>query len=178
MPVPFETLIPYVIITAMFGVTGAGLSGIRHYAGGGKKHRWSLDTWDRRSDGPRQTTYRSLARANRQCHSPARLRSQSALERRETLLLINKDGGGVKKKKALVSKEEGAHMIDRERPHSHDPLRHHGGVQNVKSVSGAGSCSAPPGACTLDISPGLTCTRSAYTVLEPVVLPLMEHWQF
>lgn len=31
----------------MFGVTGAGLSGIRHYAGGGKKHRWSLDTWDR-----------------------------------------------------------------------------------------------------------------------------------
>lgn len=97
---------------------------------------------------------------------------------RETLLLINKDGGGVKKKKALVSKEEGAHMIDRERPHYHDPLRHHGGVQNVKSVSGAGSCSAPPGACMLGISPGLTCTRSAYTVLEPVVLPLIEHWQF
>ncbi|KAK0704183.1 hypothetical protein B0T21DRAFT_107984 [Apiosordaria backusii] len=47
MPVPFETLIPYVIITAMFGVTGAGLSGLRHYAGGGKKHRWSLDNWDR-----------------------------------------------------------------------------------------------------------------------------------
>ncbi|KAK4462718.1 hypothetical protein QBC42DRAFT_200598 [Cladorrhinum samala] len=47
MPVPFETLIPYVIITAMFGVSGAGLSKIKNMNNGGKKHRWSIDQWDR-----------------------------------------------------------------------------------------------------------------------------------
>ncbi|RKU49251.1 hypothetical protein DL546_009639 [Coniochaeta pulveracea] len=47
MPVPFETLIPYGIILAMFGVTGAGLSKIRHMQNGGKRARRSLDQWDR-----------------------------------------------------------------------------------------------------------------------------------
>ncbi|KAL0469470.1 hypothetical protein QR685DRAFT_572460 [Neurospora intermedia] len=48
MPVPFEALIPYAIIVTMFGVTGAGLSAIKTAQNGGKKARWSLDTWDRR----------------------------------------------------------------------------------------------------------------------------------
>ncbi|KAK4189384.1 hypothetical protein QBC35DRAFT_493525 [Podospora australis] len=47
MPVPFETLIPYVIITAMFGVTGAGLSKVKNMQSGGKRHRWSIDQWDK-----------------------------------------------------------------------------------------------------------------------------------
>jgi hypothetical protein len=64
MPVPFETLIPYGIILAvgqsfrehtksfidarqMFGVSGAGMSKIRHMQNGDKRHRWSVDQWDR-----------------------------------------------------------------------------------------------------------------------------------
>ncbi|KAL1842868.1 hypothetical protein VTK73DRAFT_3016 [Phialemonium thermophilum] len=51
MPVPFETLIPYGIILAMFGVTGAGLSKIKNMQNGGKRARRSLDQWDRQSKG-------------------------------------------------------------------------------------------------------------------------------
>ncbi|CAK7240099.1 MAG: hypothetical protein STHCBS139747_001536 [Sporothrix thermara] len=51
MPVPFETLIPYAIIIAMFGVSGAGMSKIRHMQNGGKRARRSVDQWDR-SDNP------------------------------------------------------------------------------------------------------------------------------
>ncbi|KAK4100540.1 hypothetical protein N658DRAFT_473068 [Parathielavia hyrcaniae] len=47
MPIPFETLIPYGIIIAMFGVSGAGLNKIKNMASGGKRHRWSLDQWDK-----------------------------------------------------------------------------------------------------------------------------------
>ncbi|TLS28841.1 hypothetical protein PpBr36_00303 [Pyricularia pennisetigena] len=47
MPVPFETLIPYAIITAMFGVSGAGISAFRRYTNGGKRPRRSIDQWDR-----------------------------------------------------------------------------------------------------------------------------------
>lgn len=47
MPVPFETFIPYGIIIAMFGVTGAGLSSIKYRANGKKRARRSLDQWDR-----------------------------------------------------------------------------------------------------------------------------------
>ncbi|KAH8812003.1 hypothetical protein F5884DRAFT_784103 [Xylogone sp. PMI_703] len=47
MPVPFEALIPYGIMLAMFGVTGAGLSKIRHMQNGGKRPRRSIDQWDR-----------------------------------------------------------------------------------------------------------------------------------
>ncbi|KAH8884599.1 hypothetical protein GQ53DRAFT_829558 [Thozetella sp. PMI_491] len=50
MPVPFETLIPYGIIIAMFSVTGVGLSKIRHMQNGGKRPRRSLDQWDRVGD--------------------------------------------------------------------------------------------------------------------------------
>ncbi|KIH94186.1 hypothetical protein SPBR_06203 [Sporothrix brasiliensis 5110] len=47
MPVPFETLIPYGIMIVMFGVSGAGLSKIRHMQNGGKRARRSTDQWDR-----------------------------------------------------------------------------------------------------------------------------------
>ncbi|KAK6851225.1 hypothetical protein PG990_007882 [Apiospora arundinis] len=47
MPVPFETLIPYGIILAMFGVTGAGMSKIKNMQNGGKRARRSVDQWDR-----------------------------------------------------------------------------------------------------------------------------------
>ncbi|KAI1104927.1 hypothetical protein F4804DRAFT_164576 [Jackrogersella minutella] len=47
MGVPFEALIPYGIILAMFGATGAGLSKLRHWNNGGKRERRSLDQWDR-----------------------------------------------------------------------------------------------------------------------------------
>ncbi|KAK2732744.1 small secreted protein [Colletotrichum kahawae] len=47
MPVPFETLIPYGIMVAMFGITGTGLHVIKYVQNGGKKPRWGLDQWDR-----------------------------------------------------------------------------------------------------------------------------------
>lgn len=71
MGVPFEALIPYAImlgvrtsdttpqytlhmvdgilslVLQMFGVTGAGLSKIRHMQNGGKRARHSVDQWDR-----------------------------------------------------------------------------------------------------------------------------------
>ncbi|KAK4158356.1 hypothetical protein C8A00DRAFT_28637 [Chaetomidium leptoderma] len=47
MPIPFETLLPYGIIIAMFGVTGAGLNKIKNMQSGGKRHRWSVDQWDK-----------------------------------------------------------------------------------------------------------------------------------
>ncbi|RDW88991.1 hypothetical protein BP6252_01023 [Coleophoma cylindrospora] len=47
MPVPFEALIPYGIMLAMFGISGAGMSKIRHMQNGGKRGRRSLDQWDK-----------------------------------------------------------------------------------------------------------------------------------
>ncbi|KAI1078907.1 hypothetical protein F5B20DRAFT_197562 [Whalleya microplaca] len=47
MAVPFEALIPYGIILAMFGATGAGLSKFRNWQNGGKRSRRSIDQWDR-----------------------------------------------------------------------------------------------------------------------------------
>lgn len=49
MPVPFETFIPYAIIVAMFGVSGAGMSKIRNMQNGGKRGRRSIDQWDKQS---------------------------------------------------------------------------------------------------------------------------------
>ncbi|KAI1310726.1 hypothetical protein F5Y03DRAFT_392173 [Xylaria venustula] len=49
MPVPFEALIPYGIVLAMFGATGAGLSKLRHWQNGHKRPRRSIDQWDRQS---------------------------------------------------------------------------------------------------------------------------------
>ncbi|KAI5808083.1 hypothetical protein DFH27DRAFT_544324 [Peziza echinospora] len=47
MPVPFEALLPYGIMLGMFAITGVGLSSIRAYANEGKRHRRSIDQWDR-----------------------------------------------------------------------------------------------------------------------------------
>ncbi|APA08041.1 hypothetical protein sscle_03g028110 [Sclerotinia sclerotiorum 1980 UF-70] len=47
MGVPFEALLPYGIMLAMFGITGAGLSGMRALQNGGKRARHSVDAWDR-----------------------------------------------------------------------------------------------------------------------------------
>ncbi|OTB11164.1 hypothetical protein K445DRAFT_322348 [Daldinia sp. EC12] len=47
MAVPFEALIPYGIILAMFSATGAGLSKLKHWHNGGKRARRSIDQWDR-----------------------------------------------------------------------------------------------------------------------------------
>ncbi|CAF9942709.1 MAG: hypothetical protein ALECFALPRED_009927 [Alectoria fallacina] len=47
MGVPFEALLPYAIMLSMFGITGAGLSKIRHMQNGGKRARHSIDQWDR-----------------------------------------------------------------------------------------------------------------------------------
>ncbi|KAL4921678.1 hypothetical protein BDW62DRAFT_174216 [Aspergillus aurantiobrunneus] len=47
MGVPFEALIPYGIVVAMFGVTGVGLSVVKTFANDGKKARWNRDLWDR-----------------------------------------------------------------------------------------------------------------------------------
>jgi len=47
MGVPFEALLPYAIMTAMFGVTGAGLASIRYYSNDYKRPRRQLDLWDR-----------------------------------------------------------------------------------------------------------------------------------
>ncbi|EDN90913.1 hypothetical protein SS1G_00313 [Sclerotinia sclerotiorum 1980 UF-70] len=49
MGVPFEALLPYGIMLAMFGITGAGLSGMRALQNGGKRARHSVDAWDRQS---------------------------------------------------------------------------------------------------------------------------------
>ncbi|KAF2434618.1 hypothetical protein EJ08DRAFT_685920 [Tothia fuscella] len=48
MGVPFEALLPYGIMLAMFGITGGGLSQLRHMQNGGKRSRHSVDQWDRR----------------------------------------------------------------------------------------------------------------------------------
>ncbi|KAL4865863.1 hypothetical protein BDV12DRAFT_141579 [Aspergillus spectabilis] len=47
MGVPFEALLPYGIVIAMFGVTGVGLSVVKTFANDGKKARWNRDLWDR-----------------------------------------------------------------------------------------------------------------------------------
>ncbi|KAI9707953.1 MAG: hypothetical protein M1820_004372 [Bogoriella megaspora] len=47
MGVPFEALIPYGIMVTMFGITGAGLSKLRHLQNGGKHQRYATDQWDR-----------------------------------------------------------------------------------------------------------------------------------
>lgn len=47
MPVPFEALLPYVIMTGMFAVSGTGLAVIKTWQNEGKRPRYSVDQWDR-----------------------------------------------------------------------------------------------------------------------------------
>ncbi|WLF77266.1 hypothetical protein PVL30_000978 [Lodderomyces elongisporus] len=46
MPVPFEGLIPYAIMTAFFGLAGHGVQYIRYWDNGWKNDRYNLDRWD------------------------------------------------------------------------------------------------------------------------------------
>ncbi|KAL6409634.1 uncharacterized protein AUP68_06016 [Ilyonectria robusta] len=47
MPVPFEALLPYVIMTGMFAVSGTGLAVIKTWQNEGKRPRYSVDQWDK-----------------------------------------------------------------------------------------------------------------------------------
>lgn len=47
MPVPFETFLPYVIMTGMFAISGTGLAVIKTWQNEGKRPRYSIDQWDR-----------------------------------------------------------------------------------------------------------------------------------
>lgn len=46
MPIPFEGLLPYAIMTAFFGVAGHGVGFIRYWDNGWKNDRFDLDHWD------------------------------------------------------------------------------------------------------------------------------------
>ncbi|KAI5951895.1 hypothetical protein KGF54_004970 [Candida jiufengensis] len=48
MPVPFEGLIPYAIMTAFFGLAGHGVGAIRYWDNGWKNDRYFLDSWDKK----------------------------------------------------------------------------------------------------------------------------------
>ncbi|KAK6457114.1 uncharacterized protein RJT20DRAFT_127251 [Scheffersomyces xylosifermentans] len=48
MPVPFEGLLPYAIMTAFFGLAGHGVGFVRYWDNGWKKDRFDLDQWDER----------------------------------------------------------------------------------------------------------------------------------
>ncbi|GAA6043035.1 hypothetical protein JCM8097_005125 [Rhodosporidiobolus ruineniae] len=48
MPVPFEALIPFGLLTVMFAVTGTGFSAARRITNDGKPTRHTLDTWEER----------------------------------------------------------------------------------------------------------------------------------
>ncbi|KAK9550074.1 hypothetical protein V6Z79_007954 [Aspergillus fumigatus] len=108
MGVPFEALIPYGIIIAMFGVTGAGLTAAKYFGNEGKKARWNKDLWDRcvtyrlqclqysflfaqsrlrkltiyicHSDGKRLENHRNFTRPVRQCRSTKGIRCQQPME--------------------------------------------------------------------------------------------------
>ncbi|KAL0256453.1 hypothetical protein SLS55_008848 [Diplodia seriata] len=47
MPVPFEALLPYGIILAFFGASGAGMAKLKALQNGGNRTRHSIDAWDR-----------------------------------------------------------------------------------------------------------------------------------
>ncbi|CAO3614022.1 unnamed protein product [Cunninghamella blakesleeana] len=46
MPVPFEALLPFGIITGFFTVTAAGLRAVKYVSNDFKPHRYGLDNWD------------------------------------------------------------------------------------------------------------------------------------
>ncbi|OLY85298.1 hypothetical protein AYI68_g505 [Smittium mucronatum] len=47
MPLPFEAIVPFVLITTMFGVTNLGYHFTHKYRNDGKPPRYNLDNWDR-----------------------------------------------------------------------------------------------------------------------------------
>ncbi|KAG2199055.1 hypothetical protein INT46_007251 [Mucor plumbeus] len=47
MPVPFEALLPFAIISGMFAVTATGLNVTRYFSNDRKPTRYALDTWEK-----------------------------------------------------------------------------------------------------------------------------------
>ncbi|KAI7870543.1 hypothetical protein BDF14DRAFT_1720758, partial [Spinellus fusiger] len=45
-PVPFESLLPFALISTFFCVSASGLSMVRHYSNDRKPARYGLDTWE------------------------------------------------------------------------------------------------------------------------------------
>ncbi|KAJ2353604.1 hypothetical protein IWW50_004091 [Coemansia erecta] len=48
MPFPFESLIPFAVMSTMFVVTGVGIQYANNKRNGGKGIRYSMDDWDRK----------------------------------------------------------------------------------------------------------------------------------
>ncbi|KAF2001867.1 hypothetical protein P154DRAFT_521347 [Amniculicola lignicola CBS 123094] len=46
MGIPFESLLPYAIMTGMFAISAAGLGTLREMQNGGKRARRGIDRWD------------------------------------------------------------------------------------------------------------------------------------
>ncbi|KZT62835.1 small secreted protein [Calocera cornea HHB12733] len=46
MPVPWESLVPFGLLIAMFGVAGTGLRTSRMWQNDWKQPRYSIDKWD------------------------------------------------------------------------------------------------------------------------------------
>ncbi|KIJ57020.1 hypothetical protein M422DRAFT_218872 [Sphaerobolus stellatus SS14] len=46
MPVPWEALIPFGLLTSMFGITGTLMNVVKRAANDGKPPRYGLDAWD------------------------------------------------------------------------------------------------------------------------------------
>ncbi|RPA84478.1 hypothetical protein BJ508DRAFT_323740 [Ascobolus immersus RN42] len=72
MPVPFEALLPYAIMTVMFGVTGVSLAGIRTFKNDGLRQRHNVDAWDQ------QSTSTSLMERDRRLTGTLRGQSDAA----------------------------------------------------------------------------------------------------
>ncbi|KAF3312994.1 hypothetical protein TWF173_006379 [Orbilia oligospora] len=49
MPVPWETLLPFGLVIAMFTISGAGMSTVSYVAEGYKPRRYNTDIWDHRT---------------------------------------------------------------------------------------------------------------------------------
>jgi hypothetical protein len=84
MPIPFETLLPYGIMIAMFGVTGTGLAALKSYQNEGRNPRYSLDQWDKQMMERDRRLTGNLRGQIAQAHAPAgfELNNPWRLERR------------------------------------------------------------------------------------------------
>ncbi|KAK6362962.1 hypothetical protein TWF730_000411 [Orbilia blumenaviensis] len=49
MPVPWETILPFGLVVAMFTISGAGMSTVSYIAEGYKPRRFNTDIWDHQS---------------------------------------------------------------------------------------------------------------------------------
>ncbi|KAJ6259783.1 hypothetical protein Dda_5424 [Drechslerella dactyloides] len=64
MPVPWETILPFAIVVAMFGISGTGLATSAYVANGYKPKRWALDVWDKQSENTRKLATGKTSRSH------------------------------------------------------------------------------------------------------------------